>query len=48
MITAGVALLSIIPTWLFFKVPEKETGDGAQRNMAPNGAVGLPAEAILD
>ena len=24
MITAGVALLSIIPTWLFFKVPEKE------------------------
>jgi MFS family permease len=24
MITACVALLSIIPTWLFFKIPEKE------------------------
>jgi hypothetical protein len=24
MITAGVALLSIIPTWLYFKVPDKQ------------------------
>ena len=36
MITAAVALLSIIPTWLFFKVPEKEDNE-------TSGGAALPA-----
>jgi hypothetical protein len=41
-ITAIVALLSIIPIWLFFKVPENEGGD-------QEPGEGVPAtEAVLD
>ncbi len=44
MITAVVALLSIVPTWLFFKAPENPEDDVAQDN-----ATGLPsAEPSLE
>jgi MFS family permease len=46
MITAGVALLSIIPTWLFFKVPDKgEGGQGSGEKVQDDLASGdtLPA-----
>lgn len=48
MITAVVALLSIIPTWLFFKAPEKPEGDGLQGGLSQDGAVGLPSEVAVD
>jgi MFS family permease len=47
MITAVVALLSIIPIWLFFKVPEKGTGNQETNNQGPGET--LPtAEAALE
>ena len=43
MITAGVALLSIIPPWLFFKVPGKpEDGEGKEGTPLPTD------EPVLD
>ncbi len=42
MITAAVALLSIIPTWLFFKVPDKKDGE------TPDGTSLPAAEPALD
>jgi len=50
MITAGVALLSIIPTWLFFKAPaKKKEVDKLPENASPDASAGLQsAEAVLD
>ncbi|HBX69876.1 MAG TPA: hypothetical protein DEH25_10995 [Chloroflexi bacterium] len=45
MITAVVALLSIIPTWLYFKVPEKQDGLDTP---PPGETPAIPAEIALD
>jgi len=47
MITAVAAILSIIPIWLFFKVPEKEE-DGQGPGDKPSGDALPSAEVALD
>jgi MFS family permease len=42
MITAAVALLSIIPTWMFFKVPDKEDEKSSEGSSLPTTEPAIP------